>query len=295
MTKAWIVTIALAGHAATQAPAPSSEHPIQSLGEAVLVPPGESWMGAPEGEGYSDEHPRHRVHVDAFYIDRYEVTVGQYKECVDAGVCSSPTSASARGALGWKLGVGCNWGNPRRGADYPVNCVDWDQADAYCRWAGKRLPTEAEWEKAARGGTDGRYGFGDDESLLQEYAWYRDNSVREAGPLRHIAARYLHIDKYVHDYGGLTHSVGGKKPNGFGTHDMHGNVWEWVSDWYNKDYYGSSPERDPRGPSDGVEKVVRGGAWSHSAKSCRSARRWKMSPTIWYDIIGFRCVSRTRP
>ena len=279
-----------------QAPAQASaEHRIESFDDAVLVPAGEFWMGAPDGEGYPDEHPRHRVYVSAFHIDRHEVTVGQYEKCVGAGRCSSPRSAAARGVLGWRVGVGCNWGNPARGADYPVNCVDWDQAADYCRWAGKRLPTEAEWEKAARGGTDTRYGFGDDESALQEYAWYRDNSVRDVGHARHIAARYLHVGKYVHDFGGLSHPVGEKKPNLLGIDDMHGNVWEWVSDWYGEAYYRSSPEGNPRGPSGGKARVVRGGAWSHAAASCRSARRWKMSPDIWYDIIGFRCATSRLP
>jgi formylglycine-generating enzyme required for sulfatase activity len=249
-------------------------------------------MGAPQDEGYADERPRHRVYVDAFSIDRHEVAVGQYKECVDAGACSSPRSASARGALGWDLGVGCNWGNPLRGADYPVNCVDWNQADAYCRWAGKRLPTEAEWEKAVRGGTDSRYGF--DESLLQEHAWYRDNAVREAGFARHTAARYLHIDSYEYAYGGLTHRIGEKKPNGFGIYDMQGNVWEWVSDWYGEDYYRNSPARDPRGPSRAPRRSF-GAVPGAIPRTAVAARRWKMSPAIWYDIIGFRCVSRARP
>jgi formylglycine-generating enzyme required for sulfatase activity len=221
---------------------------IGSPDKSVLILAGDFWMGSPDGEGDSDEHPKHKVRLDAFYIDKYEVTVSHYKKCVEAGKCSAP-----------KTGVGCNWGNPKRGDNYPVNCVDWNQSDTFCRWAGKRLPTEAEWEKAARGGTETRFSFGNDESLYRDYAWDRENSGSKDHPMQFIAGRYLHLKKYVNDYGGLTHPVGQKKPNQFGLYDMYGNVWEWVSDWYGENYYRNSPQKNPQGPIIGAKRVIRGG------------------------------------
>jgi iron(II)-dependent oxidoreductase len=206
-------------------------------------------------------------------MDRYEVTVVQYRKCADAGKCSAPMT-----------GIGCNWGNPELEETYPVNCVDWNQADSYCKWAGKRLPTEAEWEKAARGGADTKYSFGDDESALGDYAWYSKNSGKRDHPLRFIAGRYLHFKKYVNSYGGLTHPVGEKKPNQFGLFDMYGNVWEWVLDWYDENYYKNSPEKDPQGSSIGTKhsltwpgwsgrkRVIRGGSWHHYRSN--SSSRW---------------------
>jgi len=246
-------------------------------------------MGSPGREVKADERPRHRVYVDSFYMDRNEVSVGQYRKCVDAGKCSTPMT-----------GVGCNWQNPERGENYPVNCVDWNQAAAYCKWAGKRLPTEAEWEKAARGGADTKYSFGDSDSALPDYAWFGKNSGMRDYPARFIAGRYLHLKKYVNGYGGLTHPVGGKKPNQFGLYDMYGNVWEWVGDWYDENYYRRSPEKNPQGPTlgtqhrwtapgwRGIRRVIRGGSWYHDPSS---SRRWGFRPNMWYDIIGFRCAS----
>jgi len=257
--------------------------------ESALIPAGEFWMGSPNGEGNSDEHPRHKVYLDAFYMDKYEVTVGHYRKCVAAGKCSPPMT-----------GVGCNWRNPERGENYPVNCVDWTQADSYCRWAGKRLPTEAEWERAARGGAETRYSFGNDKSCYGDYAWNRENSGGKDYPLRFIAGRYLHLKKYVNSYGGLTHPVGQKKPNQYGLYDMYGNVWEWVSDWYDENYYRNSPRKNPQGPAIGAQhrltwpgwqgrrRVIRGGSWYHQATS---SRRWGFRPSMWYDIVGFRCAA----
>ncbi len=246
-------------------------------------------MGSPDNEGKPDEHPRHRVYVNAFYMDRHEVSVGKYRKCVDAAKCSAP----------W-TGVGCNWHNPERGDAYPVNCVDWTQAASYCKWAGMRLPTEAEWEKAARGGADTKYSFGNTDSALADYAWYAKNSGMRDHPARFIAGRYLHLKNYVNNYGGLTHPVGGKKPNQFGLYDMYGNVWEWVADWYDENYYRSSPEKNPQGPPlgtrhrltfpgwRGMRRVIRGGSWLHDPGS---SRRWGFRPSMWYDIIGFRCAA----
>jgi formylglycine-generating enzyme required for sulfatase activity len=283
MIKAWLAAMALF----SPAPQTTTGTPVDKS-EVALVPAGYFWMGSLGKEGSPDERPRHRVYLDSFYMDRYEVSVGKYRMCVDAGKCFAP-----------RTGVGCNWHNPERGENYPVNCVDWTQATSYCSWAGKRLPTEAEWEKASRGGADTKYSFGDNDSALVEHAWFGKNSGMRDYPGRFVAGRYLHLKKYVNTYGGLSHPVGEKKPNQFGLYDMYGNVWEWVADWYDENYYRSAPERNPQGPAvgtqhrftapgwQGMRRVIRGGSWYHDPSS---SRRWGFRPSMWYDIIGFRCA-----
>ena len=138
---------------------------------------------------------------------------------------------------------------------------------------GYRLPTEAEWEYACRAGSTTAYFFGDAAAKLVGYAWFDKNS------------------------GGHPHAVGQKQPNGWGLFDMAGNVWEWCNDFYQVDYYGSSPHQDPRGPTEGKTKVVRGGAWRFSAENCRAGYRYNENPgyadvCFGYDIYGFRCVRK---
>lgn len=225
----------------------------------VLIPAGEFRMGSPRGEGDSDEYPAHNVYLDAFYIGKYEVAVDEYGKCVQAEECANPNT-----------GTHCNWGKSDLG-DHPINCVDWYQAKAYCKWKGTRLPTEAQWEKAACGGSDGKYCFRDARSQLGEYAWYNKNS------------------------GSRTHSVGQKKPNKYGIYDMHGNVWEWVSDWYNGSYYKNSPSKSPKGPSIGSYRVVRGGSWDNFADCCRFAYRGRSGPGVRGGVRGFRCAADRPP
>ena len=174
----------------------------------VLIPAGEFLMGSPEGEGHDDEHPRRKVHLEAFRMDEHPVSVEQYREFCQSAGRTFPKQPD------WSAD------------DQPVVSVSWDDAAAFAAWAGKRLPTEAEWEKAARGGTSTTHPFGD-ESLLGEYAWFRDNSD------------------------GRTHPVSQKRPNPYGLFDMQGNVWEWTADWYGAQYYAVSPERCPKGPATG--------------------------------------------
>lgn len=220
--------------------------------EFSLIPAGEFLMGSPEGEGGSDENPRHSVYLDAYYIGRREITVKQYMKFIKA------SGRKVRGRREKKSGSGDEL--------LPVAGVDWNDADAYCRWAGGRLPTEAEWEKAARGGTGTKYSFGDDESGLGGYAWYDVNSNGRARP------------------------VGGRKPNQYGLYDMAGNVWEWVADWYADDYYKNSPAKDPKGPDSGSLRVRRGGAWGFSAYYLRAANRNWFFPDDRISSGGFRCV-----
>ena len=145
---------------------------------------------------------------------------------------------------------------------HPVVYVSWEDAKAYADWLGMRLPTEAEWEYACRAGSEAEYYFGDNESKVAEYAWYHANS------------------------GGNAHPVGEKKPNAWRLYDMHGNVWEWCQDWY--DAYASSPAADPKGPSSGGSRVLRGGSWFYYAGLCRSAYRGGRWPSYRDDNTGFR-------
>ncbi|OGR45811.1 MAG: hypothetical protein A2X34_09630 [Elusimicrobia bacterium GWC2_51_8] len=228
--------------------------------DMVEIPAGEFLMGSPESEGEDNEHPRHKVYLDAYRIDKHEVTVAQYKRFVKATgrrQKAKPPSCTQK----------VEWGTDR----HPVFNVDWYDADAYCKWAGGRLPTEAEWEKAARGGTTTQYSFGNDESKLGEYSWHEENS--EGNP------------------NGAS-PVGRKKPNQYGLYDMHGNVWEWVSDWYGEDYYKNSSQKNPKGPASGSRRSLRGGAWDSKVHNQqRSAFRAGAAPPFERcQCKGFRCV-----
>ena len=244
-------------------PAPAKPKPAVKAAPAgggmVLVPAGAFLMGSPAGEGSDDERPQHRVSLDAFEIDRYEVTVAEYQGCVDAGTCSAPGTDTS-----------CNWGVGGR-ERHPVNCIDWSQAKAHCEWAGKRLPTEAEWEKAARG-TDGRkYPWGNQAASCQRAVMYDGGTGCGRNSTWPV----------------------GSKPAGaspYGAHDMAGNVWEWVADWYGKDYYASSPAENPSGPESVGARVVRGGAWSDFPDDLRAANRLRSTPTGRNNYIGVRCA-----
>lgn len=224
----------------------------------VLIPAGEFMMGSQDNEGEKDERPRHRVYLDAFYMDKFEVTVSLYGAFMRS--TGQPTPEN------WNL-VKTSKHN-----DLPVVGVDWSGADAYCHWAGKRLPTEAEWEKAARG-TDGRtYPWGD-ESPTTRLAIYGKPFSMNA-----YEEKLARVDSYE----------AGKSP--YGLYHMAGNVWEWVGDWYDQNYYGKSPERNPKGPSSGEYRVLRGGSWFVEPVFVRSATRYWTTPTTRRVYFGFRCA-----
>ena len=252
--------------------------------DMVLIPAGEFWMGSGEesanpGMGGSQKEkvsekmngedwvgifwgkPRHRVYVDAFYIDKYMVTFDQYDSFCEATGRDKPHDGLSYGTGKDKIQKP-GWGRGQR----PVINVSWYDAQAYAAWVGKRLPTEAEWERAARGGTHTNYFFGDDPNLLGDYGWYAGNSD------------------------GGSHPVGEKKPNPYGLYDMTGNAWEWCSDWFDEHYYGSSPERNPTGPERGKQRVQRGGSWRDFSIYSRSAYRYGDTPDRYYYDIGFRCA-----
>ena len=247
----------------------------------VLIPAGSFQMGDHFNEGESDELPVHTVYVDAFYMDVCEVTNAQY--CV----LLNEQGNQAEGGYTW-LDIGASaclittsGGQfvPKSGyGDHPVIKVTWYGARAYAQWAGKRLPTEAEWEKTARGGLVGkRYPWGDEDPAGGKCNYWGYN-----GPL---TSEMSNLSK-----GRGTLPVRSFEPNGYGLYDMMGNVWEWCSDWYDSGYYSRSPESSPTGPETGDYRVVRGGSWHHDAWYCRVAYRLQIVP--WYSSIrsGFRCA-----
>ena len=235
-----------------------SAQPDQPLGTPRIdVPPGTLLMGSETGA--PDERPVHSVAGAGFAMDRYEVTNARYAACVQAGECTPPalTSSFTRTAY---FGAAAY-------ADYPVIHVSWGQAAAFCAWAGGRLPSEAEWERAARGTADARV-----------YPW--GDSRPDCGKANFAGCL------------GDTDRVG-RRPAGqspYGAFDMAGNVWEWTADWYEADYYSRSPDRDPAGPDTGHLKVMRGGCWVSGVSSLRTTCRKASLPDAWAPNVGFRCV-----
>jgi formylglycine-generating enzyme required for sulfatase activity len=223
----------------------------------VEIPAGEFWMGVDGPIGLDDERPRHTVWLDAYAIDRYEVTTRQYAKLLDATGRSVPEQWDTVNVLAH--------------GTRPVVGVTWDDARLYCKWAGKRLPTEAEWEKAARGTDERRYPWGNTDPTPE-----RANFA--------LGLRF--------SYNQALFPVGqfekGKSP--YGVYDMAGNVYEWVEDWYFGDYYGQSPERNPAGPASGEFRVMRGGSWSDLGKYLLTYSRFKLPPDSRNAYTGFRCA-----
>jgi formylglycine-generating enzyme required for sulfatase activity len=223
----------------------------------VHVPAGTFLMGSEAGA--SDEKPVHRVSGGEFAMDRYEVTNARFAACVQAGVCEPPalTSSSRRPHY---------FDNPDF-ADYPVIHVSWAQATQFCAWAAGRLPTEAEWERAARG-TEGprTFPWGDSQPDCS-----KANMAGCVGDTDRVGRR-----------------LAGQSP--YGAFDMAGNVWEWTADWYEAGYYSRSPATEPAGPETGRLKVMRGGCWVSGANSQRATCRKAELPSQWAPNVGFRCV-----
>lgn len=255
-------------------------HGVTAAANDVLIPKGTFQMGCSRNdnrcgmdEGRSSGTT---VVVPAFSIDRYEVTVADYTRCIKQGACTRPKDY-ARNKY-------CNTGAKGRG-NYPVNCVDWPQARDYCGWVGKRLPSEAEWEKAARGGTKTRYPWG--ESVTCNQAILDDKqtigSVPDEG------------DGCGED---RTWPVGSRPANPVGLYDMHGNVSEWVANWYQRNAITHVYARgDLTGPAQGKQRVVRGGSWDEDPQNLRSSYRNTKPPVSGdsvYGSIGFRCARDAR-
>jgi formylglycine-generating enzyme required for sulfatase activity len=224
----------------------------------VLIPAGDFWMGRTHTGSVEqavilerdrrDDTPAHKIYVDAFYLDQYEVTNEEYARFADATGAHRP----------WLWPKGKVAAGEEK---FPVQDITWAEADAYCRSVGKRLPTEAEWERAARGGLDRkRYPWGEDAARGKAH------TGNPTGPV----------------------AVGSFPPNAYGVYDIGGNVWEWTNDWYGRDYYSISPERNPRGPETGLYKVIRGGGFTDGA-ILNSFRNYA-DPEMRTSIIGFRCA-----
>ena len=238
----------------------------QSGIEMVLIPGGSFEMGS--AKGTPDEAPVHKVQISPFWMDRREVVQEEFKkyQLPDPSHFKGPGQPLEQ--INWTDAT--LYCNERSRAEGLEPCYDEQTWECNFSANGYRLPTEAEWEYACRAGSSASYGFGDSSSQLKERAWYADNSS------------------------GKTHPVGQKRPNAWGLYDMHGNVAEWCNDRYLEGYYQQSPDNDPRGPAQGKERVLRGGAWNSTAESCRSAYR-ASDPSIddtclASDAIGFRCV-----
>jgi formylglycine-generating enzyme required for sulfatase activity len=238
--------------------------------DVVLVAAGEFAMGCnaeADKRCQKDELPARKVSLAVFQIDRLEVTVAKYAACVKAGRCSTD------GLTDSEL---CNWGKADR-TDHPVNCVDWNEASSYCQWAGMRLPTEAEWEKAARGDQAPVYPWGNTE------------------PSCRVAIMDDGGDGCARD---STWPVG-SRPGGaspYGALDMAGNVWEWVADRFEESYYAHAPSQNPPGPEGGMERSVRGGSWlSNDTADLRASER-HASPMGYRNYnLGFRCAGAPTP
>ncbi|MFA5139632.1 MAG: formylglycine-generating enzyme family protein [Elusimicrobiota bacterium] len=239
-------------------------HDTPSGADMAHIPGGEFWMGFDDAP--DDEQPPHRVYLDSFWIDKTEVTVTQYNEF------SRATGRTTREQPGWNKD------------NHPVVNVDWDDARSYCAWAGKRLPTEAEWEKAARG-PDGR-----------KRPWGND-PPDAGGVFRMNWGEGLDREVWKRDGYEYTAPVGsypaGASP--YGLLDMAGNVWEWVADWYDENYYRSAPPKNPKGPPSGSAHSVRGGSWYVYATCARSSNRRHDDPAARSTEIGFRCASSAPP
>jgi len=255
--------------------------------EMVLIPAGDFIMGSPEGEGEDNEHPQHTVFLDAFYIAAYEVTNAQFKKFIEANPQWRKDTIEGKYHDGNYLKDWDHTNYPSGKANHPIAYVSWYAAAAYAQWVGGKLPTEAQWEKAARGGLVGK-----------QYPW--------GDELSHDDANYMGTGG--RDQWSRTSSpVGSFPPNGYGLYDMAGNVWEWCTDEYDSGYYESSPKNNPTGPKTTITfvddnftnvhppRVLRGGAWSDSrTDALRCAFRHRSAPAyithFGLGYVGFRCV-----
>ncbi|MFO0706201.1 MAG: SUMF1/EgtB/PvdO family nonheme iron enzyme [Nitrospira sp.] len=239
----------------------------------VLVPAGEFVMGSDKKTdrlAYRAEMPQRRVYLDAYEIDKYEVTNLHYLKFI--------LSTGKLPQLDWRYDGG-NFQETM--ANHPIMHVSWYDADAYCKWAGKRLPTEAEWEKAARG-EDGRLNPWGTQSAGLSRANFGRTGL--SGPVRDRPERLLmyppliSVDKYDNAV------------SPYGLFQTMGNVAEWVNDWYDQDYYKTAPDRNPKGPEAGTQKAFRGGGWMDSTTTMRAAMRNGTDPNTKINWMGFRCA-----
>jgi len=224
-----------------------------------FIPAGVFIRGSRSGEGDTDEMPQAALYVSAFYIDQYEVTNGQYTQFVQATKFPKPFIPFFEDDLG-KITA----------PELPAVGVSWDAAVAYCKWVGKRLPTEAEWEKAARWEDGRKWSWGNTDEVGRANFAGDDDGFKYTAPPGKFAS--------------------GRSP--YGPYDMAGNVNEWVADWYQEDYYAHAPSKDPTGPEKSRNKVFRGGSWNDLSQNARAAKRYAAVPHRTDAIIGFRCAMK---
>ena len=240
------------------------------IGSMILIPEGKFLMG--DHDGQRNERPEHEVYLDAYYIDRYEVTMTEFQKYLDENLKIEPPPL-------WDDGMA--FGDA---ADRPAVGVTWESANLYCQWIGKRLPTEAEWEKAARG-TDGRrYPWGHMQPFVDIARYNHGITGWVSYPITLAPVTSGVVGMSVRH--GL--KTGGKSP--YGLYHMSGNAAEWVADWYDRYYYEDSPEKNPTGPESGDRKVLRGGSWEDEPRRIRVTSRAKAEPTFSDLTIGFRCA-----
>ena len=290
-----IVPSTVAADAAQSQTSGKRTNPIDGA-EMVYIPPGDFIMGSDADDidrlwrkfnwneewkqHTKSEQPAHGVRVDGFWMYRNDVTVAQYRKFCDATRHPMPPPPSS----GWTDA-------------HPVVNVSWEDAKAYCAWAGVRLPYEAEWEYAGRGGNTGVGGqprtvfVWGDEYPKARVANLADESFKKSP---YYNPNFYLFDGYDDGYAHAS-PAGAFPPNGFGLHDMAGNVWQWCEDGYEEDYYRNSPPANPHGASGGQLRVLRGGAYDTTPVITRIARRIKNSPDIRHDEKGFRCVQDPKP
>ncbi len=261
-----------------------SEEEVSEPPEGMaLIPAGTFQMGSTTGD--VNEAPVHTVELDDFYIDQHEVTNAEYQAFVTATGHPSPRGIGYTAVYELLKYDYEPWNDPSFNHPHqPVTTVTWFDATAYCEWAGKRLPTEAEWEKAARGGLESaRYPWGDAEP---------DNTTANFADSQ---TEFEWRNPDVNDGYRFTAPVGMFQPNGYGLFDMAGNVWEWCADWYSLTYYSEAqgvenPRRNPKGPDIGERRVLRGGTWYRDAHTLRNAERVSDFPENSLNVVGFRCA-----
>lgn len=264
--------------ATPEAPLGIGSTQISSIDGAVLVfvPSGEFLMVSSAEDNpnlWGSEYPPHDIFLNDFWIYQTEVTNSMYQLCVEDGSCNPPQNSGSETRASY-------YGN-QQFSDYPVIQVTWIQANNYCEWAGGRLPSEAEWEKAARG-TDGRlFPWGNDDPTGSMLNLCDENCPR-------IEWRELGIDDGYPDTAPVGSFPQGISP--YGAYDMAGNVWEWVADWYLVNYYSQSPVDNPQGPTSGTEKVMRGGSWINNFGGAFNVVRYKEETSAALNSLGFRCV-----
>ena len=232
----------------------------------ILIPAGPYIMGS--NDGLPNERPEHTVTLDSFYVDQYEVTLSLYRKFLESTKQESPSTWDDEAAT--------------TAGDRPATGMKWEAASAYCKWAGKRLPTEAEWEKAARGIDGRRYPWGDMQPFVDIANYNRGMWVNEAITLVAVTSGLEGMS--------VRHGLkeGGKSP--FGLFHMAGNAAEWVADWYGRDYYQRTPEKNPSGPATGEKRVIRGGSWADLPAALRVTARVSAEADYEDRTIGFRCA-----